>query len=85
MHSTISRDTALTAVRAALRGFAPDADLAALDENASLRATLELDSIDFLTFVERLSTAAGTRIEETDYPRLATLGACADFLVESGA
>ncbi|MBF6176621.1 acyl carrier protein [Nocardia blacklockiae] len=85
MPETMSREAATTTARAALAGFASEAELAALDESAPLRATLELDSIDFLTFVERLSTAAGRRIEETDYPRLATLASCAEFLMETTA
>ncbi|WP_054812655.1 acyl carrier protein [Nocardia arizonensis] len=76
-----SRTVAEDTVRACLRGFATQAEIDALDVDAPLRSTLELDSIDFLTFVERLS-AAGRRIEESDYPRLATIRSCVDFLTE---
>ncbi|RDI55248.1 phosphopantetheine-binding protein [Nocardia mexicana] len=80
MSHTLSRELAAATVRGALQGFATDADLAALDDAAPLRSTLELDSIDFLTFVERLSVAAGRRIEEQDYPHLETIRSCVDFL-----
>lgn len=57
MTAAMSRDTAETTVRTALRGFAPESYLRAVSEDDSLRATLELDSIDYLTFIERLSAA----------------------------
>lgn len=77
---TSARDLALAAVRDALRGFASEGELNSLGPDENLRAALELDSIDFLSFVERLSTATGRRIEEDDYPRLATLNSCVGFL-----
>jgi acyl carrier protein len=80
MPSTLSRNDADSLVRSALRGFASDADLAALTQNEPLRAALDLDSLDFLTFVERLTRATGVRIDESDYPQLATIDTCVDFL-----
>ncbi|WP_225728960.1 MULTISPECIES: acyl carrier protein [unclassified Nocardia] len=80
MTVTMSRDQADTAVRAALQGFATDAEIAALAPDEPLREALELDSIDFLTFVERLSARKDFRIEEDDYPRLTTVSSCVDFL-----
>ncbi|WP_280263138.1 acyl carrier protein [Nocardia abscessus] len=79
MSGTMSREKAEAIVRDALRGFAGEADIAALGQDEPLRSTLELDSIDFLSFVERLS-AAGGRIEESDYSRLSTIRSCVDFL-----
>ncbi|MFF5033198.1 acyl carrier protein [Nocardia salmonicida] len=80
MSDTLSRETAEATVRSALRGFATAADLAALRSDVPLRTTLDLDSLDFLTFVERLTTATGLRIDEVDYPKLATIGMCVEFL-----
>ncbi|WP_040712983.1 hypothetical protein [Nocardia takedensis] len=77
-----SRADAENTVRAALRGFATDAEIETLDLDVPLRTTLELDSIDFLTFVERLS-AASRRIEESDYPRLRSIRSCVEFLTEA--
>ncbi|MEU7766614.1 hypothetical protein AB0B25_15965 [Nocardia sp. NPDC049190] len=81
MPRTISREMAEDIVRDALRGFATEAEIAALGEDEPLRSTLELDSIDFLTFVERLSDAC-RRVEESDYPRLSTIHSSVDFLTE---
>ncbi|WP_316574434.1 acyl carrier protein [Nocardia canadensis] len=80
MSATLSREDAEEAVRRALRGFATAADLATLPADAPLRTTLDLDSLDFLTFVERLTTATRIRIDECDYPRLATIHTCVEFL-----
>ncbi|MBF6223090.1 acyl carrier protein [Nocardia abscessus] len=80
MPGTTSREKAEGIVREALRGFAGEADISALGQDEPLRTTLELDSIDFLSFVERLSAAVGGRIEESDYPQLSTIRSCVDFL-----
>ncbi|WP_327117507.1 phosphopantetheine-binding protein [Nocardia sp. NBC_01730] len=80
MPGTLSRVAADAAVRAALRGFVSDAELAGLGEDEPLRSAFDLDSVDFLTFVERLTRTTGVRIDEVDYPRLATIGSCVDFL-----
>ena len=45
-----------------------------------LRDELELDSLDFLSFVELLTTGSGRRIDEDDYPRLRTMADCVTFL-----
>ncbi len=73
-------DQARHAIEAALAQIAPDADLEHLDPDADLRDGLELDSLDFLRFVENLSDRTGKRIDEDDYPHLATLASAAKFL-----
>ncbi|WP_158888154.1 acyl carrier protein [Amycolatopsis anabasis] len=68
----------------ALRGFATDNELGALAPDENLRETLELDSLDFLTFIERLSAGLGQRIDEDDYDRLATIESGIAFLTNHG-
>lgn len=68
------------AIEETLRKVAPDADLATVPPGADLRDALGLDSLDFLALVEELSQRAGQRIEEDDYPRLATLDGGIAFL-----
>ncbi|WP_433520193.1 phosphopantetheine-binding protein [Nocardia pseudovaccinii] len=80
MSHTLSRDDADTVIRTALRGFASDAELAALARTEPLRTALDLDSLDFLSFVEKLNRATGVRIDESDYPRLASIDSCVEFL-----
>lgn len=74
---------ARAAVAAALRRIIPDADLEAIGDAAPFRSELELDSLDFLSFVESLSGATGIRIDEVDYPRLGTIEDCVRFLTSS--
>lgn len=76
---------ARAAVAAALTAIVPDAQIDTVPEDAPLRDELELDSLDFLSFVEQLSTRAGVRIDETDYPALATLGSSVAFVVDRSA
>ncbi len=63
-----------------LREIAPDSDPDTLGEDADIRDSLELDSLDFLNFVEELGKRSGRRIDEDDYPQLATLASGATFL-----
>ena len=67
-------------VAEALVRVVPDADVAGLTDDASLRRELELDSLDFLAFVEHLSALAGVRIDEADYAELASLGSSVRLL-----
>ncbi|MFF5211110.1 acyl carrier protein [Streptosporangium sp. NPDC000396] len=67
-------------IKSALSQVAPDADLAALPPDADFRDILELDSLDFLKYVEILSGASGYRIEEDDYPAFTTVAGGASFL-----
>ncbi|HEX2894644.1 MAG TPA: acyl carrier protein [Marmoricola sp.] len=82
--SVLTATDARTAVAQAIRKIVPDADLDALGDDATFRAELELDSLDFLSFVQVLSEATGIRIDEDDYPRLATMASSIDFLTSRG-
>jgi acyl carrier protein len=64
----------------ALGEIAPEADLTALAPDVGLRDQLDLDSMDILNFVVGLHAALGVEIPETDYPKLATLDGCVDYL-----
>ncbi len=68
------------AIKEALGEVTPGADTDSLPPDADLRDTLELDSLDFLRFVEILSERTGKRIDEDDYPQLATKAGAVKFL-----
>ena len=68
------------AIEESLVQVAPDADLGSLGPDADLRDILELDSLDFLNFIEALSERVGRRIDEDDYPHLATMASAVKFL-----
>jgi acyl carrier protein len=64
-----------------LREIVPDADLSRLAPGADLRNTFELDSLDYVELVDRLSTRAGFRIEEDDADGMRSVEAVTHFLV----
>lgn len=57
-----------------------DADFDALDPAEPLRDQLDLDSMDFLDIVMELRKRHQLQIPEEDYPQLATLNSCVDYL-----
>ena len=63
-----------------LGDVAPEADLATLRPDIPFRDQLDLDSMDILNFVVGLHAALGVEIPETDYPKVATLDACVEYL-----
>lgn len=73
------------AVLNALRQIAPEVDAGEIDPAASLREQADLDSRDVLNLVTRLGKDFGIQIPEADYPRLATLDACAAYLAGRAA
>jgi acyl carrier protein len=68
------------AVLAALRRVAPGPELDRLGPDDDLRDRLELDSMDFLTFVDEIFDRTGIDVPERDYPSLTTLGRCVAYL-----
>lgn len=57
-----------------------DADFAGLDTDAPLRDQLDLDSMDFLDIVMELRKRYKLQIPENEYPQLATLTSCVNYL-----
>ena len=64
--------------------IAPEADLSTLEPGVSFRDQLDVDSMDLLNFVIALHAVLHVDIPEADYPKLATLDGCVDYLVEAG-
>ncbi|MFC1837499.1 acyl carrier protein [Thermodesulfobacteriota bacterium] len=58
-----------------------EADLANLDSGQALRDQLDLDSMDFLDIVMELRKRYQIQIPEADYPQLATLDSCVNYLM----
>ena len=57
-----------------------EADLENLDPGEALRDQLDLDSMDFLDIVMELRKRYHIQIPEADYPELATLDSCVNYL-----
>jgi len=81
----VTRDEIRAAVLRVLGEIAPEADPAGLRPDVALREQLDVDSMDLLNFVIGLHHAFGVDIPEADYPKLATLDACVDYLVRAQA
>lgn len=64
----------------ALVDVAPDVDPAALDSTMAFADQFDFDSMDRLNFAIGLHKALGIDIPEKDYPRLASLKDCIDYL-----
>ncbi|MEM9227482.1 MAG: phosphopantetheine-binding protein [Verrucomicrobiota bacterium] len=60
--------------------IAPDEDLSDVKPDVRLRDQLELDSMDFLDIVMELRKQHGIEVPEEEYPQLASLDSCADYL-----
>jgi acyl carrier protein len=76
----VTRDEVRATVLRALGEIAPEADLGSLKPDIPFRDQLDLDSMDLLNVVVALHASLGVDIPEADYPRLATLDACVEYL-----
>jgi acyl carrier protein len=77
---TMSKGDIADLVRSALISVAPEVENQSLDPDADFRDQMDLDSMDFLNFVIALHEATGIEIPERDYPQLASLNGCIDYL-----
>ena len=55
-------------------------ELGHLKDDVALREQLDLDSMDFLDIVMELKKRHQIEVPQEDYPRLATLGSCVEYL-----
>ena len=60
--------------------IAPDEDTTGLKSDLNLRDQMDLDSMDFLDIVMELRKQHGIEVPEADYPKLASLNSCGEYL-----
>jgi acyl carrier protein len=60
--------------------IAPDEDVSSIKPEVRLRDQLDLDSMDFLDIVMELRKKHGIEVPEEDYPKLASLESCGEYL-----
>lgn len=60
--------------------IAPDEDISNVKPEVRLRDQLSLDSMDFLDIVMELRKKHGIEVPEADYPQLASLELCGNYL-----
>ena len=72
----------VTMILSAIADVAPELEpeLASLDHDVDFWTELQLDSMDHLSVMTRLTQQTGVEIAERDYPRLTTVEALRDFL-----
>jgi acyl carrier protein len=70
-----------TALLDIIQDIDDEADLENLKPEESLRDQLDLDSMDFLDIVMELRKRYKIQIPEADYPELATLDSCINYLM----
>jgi len=76
----MSRDEIKDVLLEIIADIDEEADFAGLDADAPLRDQLELDSMDFLDIVMELRKRYKLQIPEEEYPQLATLTSCINYL-----
>jgi acyl carrier protein len=76
----MTREEVGQAIVEIIEDIVPDEDCSNLDADGPLRDQLELDSMDFLDIVMELRKKYGVEVPEADYPQLATLNSCIEYL-----
>jgi acyl carrier protein len=69
-----------SAIREALAGIAPEADLDGLPPEIDLQEELDLDSMDFLNFLVAVHKSLHVDIPEADYAKVQTIGGIVGYL-----
>ncbi len=76
----MTRDQVRDVVIGIINDILPEGDCSGVDPEKRLRDQLELDSMDFLDIVMELRKKHKVEVPESDYPKLATLNSCVDYL-----
>lgn len=76
----MTRDSIKDLVVEIIEDIDDEADFDGLDSDQPLRDQLDLDSMDFLDIVMELRKRHQLQIPEEDYPQLATLTSCVNYL-----
>lgn len=80
LEKLMTRDAIKDLVMEIIADIDEDAEFDDLQPDQPLRDQLDLDSMDFLDIVMELRKRYQLQIPEDDYPQLATLNSCADYL-----
>ncbi|PIE55875.1 MAG: acyl carrier protein [Desulfobulbus propionicus] len=76
----MTRDEIKDVILEIIEDIDDEADFDNLNGAEPLRDQLDLDSMDFLDIVMELRKRYKLQIPEEDYPQLATLNSCVDYL-----
>ena len=81
----MTKDEIKNKVLRILGGIAPEADLTQINPQVGFREQLDIDSMDFLNFAIGLSKELGVEVPEADYPKVASLDGCVEYVMEKHA
>ncbi len=76
----MSRDEIRGIIYNIISEIVPDEDLSGMDDSKAIRDQIELDSMDFLDIVLELRKRYKADVPEEDYPKLATIDSCVEYL-----
>ena len=76
----MTRDEISDVILEIIKDIDEDADFDNLDADKPLRDQLDLDSMDFLDIVMELRKRYKLQIPEDEYPELASLSSCVNYL-----
>lgn len=76
----MTRDAINDVIIEIIKDIDEDADTSTLAADQPLRDQLDLDSMDFLDIVMELRKRYKLQIPEEDYPQLASLDSCVNYL-----
>lgn len=76
----MTRDNIKNLIIEIIQDIDEDASTDNLDPDGQLRDQLDLDSMDFLDIVMELRKRYKLQIPEEEYPQLATLNSCVEYL-----
>jgi acyl carrier protein len=77
----VNRPPSEAVVIECLQRVAPEIDADSIDTEAEIRRELDLDSMDFLNFVEALHEQTGIDVPESEYGQLRSVSACVEYLL----
>jgi len=77
----MTKDEIREVVLHTLHMIAPEAELDEINPEGNLQEEIELDSLDFLRFMQQLNKDLGVDVPEADYEQLSTLNRCVDYFV----
>ena len=81
----MTKDEIKNRVLRILGGIALEADLTQIKPQVSFRDQLDIDSMDFLNFAIGLNKELGVEVPEADYPKVASLDGCVEYVMERHA
>lgn len=76
----VTNEEVRTKVLDIIADIALDDDVTGIKDEIALREQLDLDSMDFLDIVMELKKRHKIEVPQEDYPRLATMQSCVEYL-----